>query len=282
MGEGADFDGGRLVFHDADADRVVLPQPGMLVAFESGAANLHAVQRVTAGTRFALTMWLTRHAEPADSPSDPTHLAMQAWAASVESSTPGGLPSLPSPPPSMPPMPSPPMPPPPMPPSPLAARLPSYDEALVSAAICSLPANDSLGRALLIANGRGGTSLGQTLALGLGVSAEEACAAPPPSAALDRRLREGADATASAAPLPHLPACLEARAAALDALATTLLRARAARAPQQLALAPHGRQPEGLADPNMGMHGGSTGAPLEGKTSAATAAAADAFSVFDF
>ena len=55
----ADFGGGRLVFHDEDVDRVVLPEPGLLVCFASGAPNLHAVEKVTDGQRFALTMWFT-------------------------------------------------------------------------------------------------------------------------------------------------------------------------------------------------------------------------------
>ena len=45
------FEGGRLVFHDAECDWLVLPEPGVLVAFESGAANLHAVQQVRRGSR---------------------------------------------------------------------------------------------------------------------------------------------------------------------------------------------------------------------------------------
>ena len=78
-----DFEGGRLVFHDLDADRVVLPEPGVLVAFESGAPNLHAVQRVTRGSRFALTMWFTSKAEMPGAAVDPTHAAMQQWAAAL-------------------------------------------------------------------------------------------------------------------------------------------------------------------------------------------------------
>ena len=34
---GGDFEGGRLVFHDEDADRIVHPEPGLLVAFTSAA-----------------------------------------------------------------------------------------------------------------------------------------------------------------------------------------------------------------------------------------------------
>ena len=33
-----DFSGGRLIFHDEDVDRVVLPEAGLLVAFTSGGA----------------------------------------------------------------------------------------------------------------------------------------------------------------------------------------------------------------------------------------------------
>merc|ERR1719282_1161344 len=40
---GEDFDGGELVFHDADIDRVVQPLAGRLVVFSSGLENLHRV-----------------------------------------------------------------------------------------------------------------------------------------------------------------------------------------------------------------------------------------------
>ena len=52
---GDDFDGGRFVMHDADADRVFAPSAGDLVLFSGDASNLHSVERVTRGRRFALT-----------------------------------------------------------------------------------------------------------------------------------------------------------------------------------------------------------------------------------
>ena len=160
-------------------DLVVLPEPGTLVAFESGSANLHAVERVTTGTRFALTMWFTRRkASPADA-TDPTHAAMLQWAASLPEDqplidvarpptsaphppidaprpTPTAIePPMNAPPllstnastPSLPPtdlvlarVPAPPPPSPPkMPTVPRCPKLPSRHEAIVSAAICSLP-----------------------------------------------------------------------------------------------------------------------------------------------
>ena len=45
---------------------VLLPEPGTLVAFDSGNANLHCVERVSRGSRFALTMWFTSSPPPAD------------------------------------------------------------------------------------------------------------------------------------------------------------------------------------------------------------------------
>ena len=57
---------------------VLLPEPGTLVTFDSGNANLHCVERVSRGSRFALTMWFTSSPPPAD--LDPAHRAMLEWA----------------------------------------------------------------------------------------------------------------------------------------------------------------------------------------------------------
>ena len=49
---GDHFEGGRLIFHDGDADRRVEPTPGLLVAFASGAApvvEVHEKDRGSAG-----------------------------------------------------------------------------------------------------------------------------------------------------------------------------------------------------------------------------------------
>lgn len=53
----ASFSGGEFAFHDADADRLVLPRAGRLLAFDSGERNLHAVLPVLGGHRFALAVW---------------------------------------------------------------------------------------------------------------------------------------------------------------------------------------------------------------------------------
>ncbi|KAJ1461768.1 hypothetical protein M885DRAFT_611378 [Pelagophyceae sp. CCMP2097] len=53
---GSDFDGGRFLFHDSEAtDRFVEPAAGKVLCFSGGEENLHSVERVTAGSRFALT-----------------------------------------------------------------------------------------------------------------------------------------------------------------------------------------------------------------------------------
>jgi hypothetical protein len=148
-------------------------------------------------------------------------------------------------------------PPPPPPPPPTAAAdgasadgkggcaVGSRDAELASAALCSLPANEPLCQALVLARqAHGGGGLVHTLARGVGVGVEEAHCAPRPA--------EGADGAAVAA--DGAASALRARAHALDALATTLQRARAA---QEQA------------------GGGVAGEP------AAAAAAQDAFSVFD-
>ena len=278
-----DFEGGRLVFHDSDADRVVLPEPGVLVAFESGAPNLHAVQRVTRGSRFALTMWFTSKSEMAGAPVDPTHAAMQQWAAALPdpcvdapSSITPPLTTAPSevisghqrtsvlataPPPPLAPLPAPP-----------TSRLPSREESLVSAAICSLPANDPLNRALVIANAAGGHQLGAILERALGIPAAQAFATPRPPPGQPSpplRLVNGGGS-----------ALLASRVGALDALQTTLLRARAERAAQQ-----HAKRPT----PTLAVPGllppppDPPPDPLLGPDAPAPAKSGDdAFSVFDF
>ena len=57
---GTDFTGGLFAFCDPDGvDRLVEPRKGRLVAFTSGAENLHQVRQVTGGTRHVLAMWFT-------------------------------------------------------------------------------------------------------------------------------------------------------------------------------------------------------------------------------
>ncbi|XP_038012699.1 LOW QUALITY PROTEIN: 2-oxoglutarate and iron-dependent oxygenase domain-containing protein 3 [Motacilla alba alba] len=51
-----DFGGGRFVFMDADSNRTVEPRAGRVSFFTSGSENLHRVERVLWGTRFAITI----------------------------------------------------------------------------------------------------------------------------------------------------------------------------------------------------------------------------------
>lgn len=64
---GKDFAGGELVFNDVDADRMIEPLGGRLVAFSSGLENLHRVLPMQWGKRYVLSMWFTcskKHAHP--------------------------------------------------------------------------------------------------------------------------------------------------------------------------------------------------------------------------
>ncbi|XP_053816761.1 2-oxoglutarate and iron-dependent oxygenase domain-containing protein 3 isoform X1 [Vidua chalybeata] len=51
-----DFGGGRFVFMDADSNKTVEPRAGRVSFFTSGSENLHRVERVQWGTRFAITI----------------------------------------------------------------------------------------------------------------------------------------------------------------------------------------------------------------------------------
>ncbi|XP_041283265.1 2-oxoglutarate and iron-dependent oxygenase domain-containing protein 3 isoform X2 [Onychostruthus taczanowskii] len=51
-----DFGGGRFVFMDADSNKTVEPRAGRVSFFTSGSENLHRVERVRWGTRFAVTI----------------------------------------------------------------------------------------------------------------------------------------------------------------------------------------------------------------------------------
>ena len=137
----ADFSGGRLVFYDPSVNCVIHPEPGLLVAFASGCANLHAVETVSGGTRFALTMWFTR-TEPHVDAVDPSHRAFQQWAVAAAAAEASGV-ERPQQPEAMRP----------------ASAPPGRDASLASAALCSLPANDPLCQGLLIAHTRGGKEL---------------------------------------------------------------------------------------------------------------------------
>ena len=244
--EAADFEGGALVFHDKDADRIVHPTPGLLVSFTSGAANLHAVERVTSGTRFALTMWFTTRRESAAAAraADPTHIAMQQWTAALPDPLPErGASSLPMP---------------PLPQYvahggseaavhgslPTIRKLPTREESLASAALCSLPANDPLGRALLLADA--GQRV-EALSRGLDLPAEQAYAAPRPTIQLDDESSAASSWAAHAQPSPsEVHTLLQSRVVALEALLTTWRRARSELAgPKQVSLSGFTEMAEG-------------------------------------
>lgn len=67
---GSDFTGGRFVFMDQSGNRTVEPRAGRVSFFTSGSENLHRVERVTWGTRYAITVSFT--CDPAHAISDPT------------------------------------------------------------------------------------------------------------------------------------------------------------------------------------------------------------------
>ena len=63
---GVDFEGGAFAFNDPDADRLVEPSAGMLLAFCSGFRNLHQVRPVSFGERFVLSTWYRRSSRATD------------------------------------------------------------------------------------------------------------------------------------------------------------------------------------------------------------------------
>lgn len=67
---GSDFTGGRFVFMDQNGNRTVEPRAGRVSFFSSGSENLHRVEKVTWGTRYAITVSFT--CDPAHAISDPT------------------------------------------------------------------------------------------------------------------------------------------------------------------------------------------------------------------
>ncbi|XP_023129159.1 urotensin-2 receptor 2 isoform X1 [Amphiprion ocellaris] len=66
---GSDFTGGRFVFMDQNGNRTVEPRAGRVSFFSSGSENLHRVEKVTWGTRYAITVSFT--CDPAHGISDP-------------------------------------------------------------------------------------------------------------------------------------------------------------------------------------------------------------------
>ncbi|XP_068161993.1 2-oxoglutarate and iron-dependent oxygenase domain-containing protein 3 [Antennarius striatus] len=67
---GIDFTGGRFVFMDQNGNRTVEPRAGRVSFFSSGSENIHRVERVTWGTRYAITVSFTCDSELAI--SDPS------------------------------------------------------------------------------------------------------------------------------------------------------------------------------------------------------------------
>ena len=63
---GVDFTGGLDAFNDADADRLLEPKLGRLLAFPSGFENLHQVRPVVSGERFMLSIWFQRQRDDGD------------------------------------------------------------------------------------------------------------------------------------------------------------------------------------------------------------------------
>ncbi|KAM9462420.1 2-oxoglutarate and iron-dependent oxygenase domain-containing protein 3 isoform 2-T2 [Clarias gariepinus] len=56
---GVDFGGGRFIFIDPNSNRTVEPRSGRVSFFSSGSENLHRVEKVTWGTRYAITVSFT-------------------------------------------------------------------------------------------------------------------------------------------------------------------------------------------------------------------------------
>lgn len=67
---GSDFTGGRFIFMDQNGNRTVEPRAGRVSFFSSGSENLHRVEKVTWGTRYAITVSFT--CDPAHAISDPS------------------------------------------------------------------------------------------------------------------------------------------------------------------------------------------------------------------
>ncbi|KAL2078203.1 hypothetical protein ACEWY4_025888 [Coilia grayii] len=69
---GTDFGGGRFIFMDATGNRTVEPRAGRVSFFTSGSENLHRVEKVTWGTRYAITVSFTCDSDHAiDNPTLP-------------------------------------------------------------------------------------------------------------------------------------------------------------------------------------------------------------------
>ncbi|XP_036428691.1 urotensin-2 receptor 2 [Colossoma macropomum] len=67
---GVDFGGGRFIFVDPNSNRTVEPRAGRVSFFSSGSENLHRVEKVDWGTRYAITVSFT--CDPDHAIADPT------------------------------------------------------------------------------------------------------------------------------------------------------------------------------------------------------------------
>ncbi|XP_071859187.1 2-oxoglutarate and iron-dependent oxygenase domain-containing protein 3 isoform X1 [Bombus fervidus] len=72
---GRDFEGGRFMFVDKNIKTVIEPRKGRVSMFTSGSENLHEVERVQSGTRYALTISFT--CDPNAAISDPNYRTKQ-------------------------------------------------------------------------------------------------------------------------------------------------------------------------------------------------------------
>lgn len=65
-----DFQGGRFVFVDSNGNKTIEPKFGRVSFFTSGSENTHYVEKVTDGTRYALTVSFT--CDPSNAIQAPT------------------------------------------------------------------------------------------------------------------------------------------------------------------------------------------------------------------
>eukprot|EP00118_Oscarella_pearsei_P026871 m.310533 g.310533 ORF g.310533 m.310533 type:complete len:309 (+) comp52308_c0_seq1:280-1206(+) len=68
---GSDFSGGRFKFVDPDGNKTVEPRAGRVSFFTSGSENVHQVEKIKGGTRFALTVAFTCEKQQAISEPKP-------------------------------------------------------------------------------------------------------------------------------------------------------------------------------------------------------------------
>jgi len=69
-GGGADYEGGEFIFKNEypwqkdqacyGEDLIITPQCGTMVSFTSGGENVHGVNRLKSGIRYALAIWFTK------------------------------------------------------------------------------------------------------------------------------------------------------------------------------------------------------------------------------